>query len=194
MTEKKWETTTDVEIHQGFYRIHRLGFKHTLFKGGWSEEQDREQFDRGNVVAVLPVDYKNKKVALVEQFRVGARFNKPDPWLMEVIAGMMEKGEEPQEVAIRETYEEAGIKLDDVTLVRQYYASPSSTTEEVFVFTSDCDLSSAGGVFGLEEEGEDIKLHIVSIDQALEWLDQGVIKNAISVIALQWLALQQQKA
>jgi len=128
---------------------------------------------------------------LVEQFRIGARFNKPDPWLMEVIAGMMEKNEEPRDVAIRETFEEAGIQLSDVTLVRRYYASPSSTTEEVFVFTSECDLSNAGGVFGLAEEGEDIKVHIVSIEQALEWLDQGVIKNAISVIALQWLALQQ---
>jgi len=192
--DKKWETTSDTDIHNGFYRIHRLGFKHTLFKGGWGEVQEREQFDRGNVVAVLPIDYNTKQVALVEQFRIGARYNKTSPWLMEVIAGMMEKGEEPEEVAIRETYEEAGIKLNHVKLVRQYYASPSSTTEEVFVYTSECDLSDAGGVFGLEEEGEDIKLHIVSIDQALEWLEQGVIKNAISVIALQWLALQQKTA
>ncbi|MEE9334060.1 MAG: NUDIX domain-containing protein [Granulosicoccaceae bacterium] len=190
-TTKKWETVSDKDLHNGFYRIHKLGFRHTLFNGGWSEIQKREQFDRGNVVAVLPYDPQTRQVALVEQFRIGARFNQPDPWLMEVIAGMMEKDEEPEEVAIRETFEEAGIRLDNVSLVRQYYASPSSTTEEVFVFTSECDLSNAGGVFGLAEEGEDIKVHIVSIEKALEWLNQGVIKNAISVIALQCLALQE---
>ena len=189
--EKKWETISDTELLDGFYRIHKIGFRHTLFNGGWSEVQEREQFHRGNVVAVLPYDPNTRQVALVEQFRIGARSNNPDPWLMEVIAGMMEKNEEPRDVAIRETFEEAGIQLSDVKLVRRYYASPSSTTEEVFVFISECDLSYAGGVFGLAEEGEDIKVHIVSIEQALEWLDQGVIKNAISVIALQWLALQQ---
>lgn len=189
--EKKWETVSDKDLHKGFYRIHALGFRHTLFKGGWGEVQEREQFDRGNVVAVLPYDPKTRQVALVEQFRIGARHNKPDPWLMEVIAGMMEAGEQPEEVAIRETYEEAGIKLNSVKLARRYYASPGSTTEEVFIYTSECDLSNAGGLFGLEEEGEDIKVHIVSIEKALEWLDQGVIKNAISIIALQWLALQE---
>lgn len=187
--DKKWQTISDHDLHNGFYRIHKLGFRHTLFNGGWGEVQEREQLDRGNVVAVLPYDPVTRQVALVEQFRIGARHNQPDPWLMEVIAGMMEKNEQPEEVAIRETKEEAGIELNDVQLVRRYYASPSSTTEEVFVFTSQCDLSNAGGVFGLEEEGEDIKTHIVSIEQALDWLEQGVIKNAISVIALQWLAL-----
>ncbi len=188
-SDKKWEIEAGDLLHDGFYRVRTLKFKHSLFNGGWSATQEREQIDRGNVVAVLPIDPASGQVALVEQFRIGARDNQPDPWLMEVIAGMTEVGEQPEEVAIRETKEEAGITLDDVTLVRRYYASPSSTTEEVFVFTAECDLSESGGVFGLEEEGEDIKLHIVSIDQALVWLEQGVIKNAISVIALQWLAL-----
>jgi len=189
--EKKWETVSDKDLHSGFYRIHALGFRHTLFSGGWGEVQEREQFDRGNVVAVLPYDPNTRKVALVEQFRIGARYQQPDPWLMEVIAGMMEEGEQPEEVAIRETYEEAGIKLDKVKLAWRYLASPGSTTEEVFIYSAECDLSNAGGVYGLAEEGEDIKVHIVSIEQALQWLNEGVIKNAISIIALQWLALQE---
>lgn len=189
--EKKWECEAGKVLHDGFYRLQTLRYKHTLFNGGWSETQEREQIDRGNVVAVLPYDPKTSQVALVEQFRIGARFNQPDPWLMEVIAGMTEKGEQPEEVAIRETKEEAGIDLGEIELVSRYFASPSSTTEEVFVFAAQCDLSNAGGVYGLAEEGEDIKVHIVSIKQALAWLDEGVIKNAISVIALQWLALSQ---
>ena len=189
--EKKWETTSGSILHEGFYKIHTIGFKHSLFKGGWSAVQEREQIDRGNVVAVIPIDSKTQQIALVEQFRIGARHNQPSPWLVEVIAGMMEKGEQPEEVAIRETKEEAGIDLTNVELVRRYYASPSSTTEEVFIYKAECNLSNAGGIYGLEEEGEDIKVHIVSIEQALNMLEQGVIKNAISVIALQWLALAQ---
>jgi len=151
---------------------------------------DREVLNRGNVIGVLAHDPKADTVALVEQFRYGARLEPTNPWLMETIAGMVEPGEEPQEVAIREAKEEAGIDLVSPRLVRQFYSSPSATTEQVFIYYAKTDLSEVGGVHGLDAEDEDILVHVVKADEAIEMMEQGIIKNAISVIAMQWFQYQ----
>ncbi len=189
-SDKSWEQLSRDSVYKGFYRIDKLHFRHTLFEGGWSPTVDREMFVRGDVTAVLPYDSVNDTVALVEQFRIGAMNQKPNPWLMEVIAGMIEPGETPEEVAVRESKEEAGLELDKLELIAHYLASPGSTTEEVFIYYAETDLSNAGGVFGLESETEDIRLHIVKADDAIAMLDSREIKNAISVIALQWFKNQ----
>lgn len=192
---RDWKIEKTEVVYNGFYNVEKLYFKHALFNGGHSDLIDREQFVRGNVVGVLAHDPKLDCVALIEQFRIGAR-NQPDhPWLIEIIAGMIEPGEEPQEVAVREAYEEAGIRLTNVREAVSYLASPGAGTEEVFIYYAEADLSEASGVFGLDEEGEDILLHIVSADEAIGMLESGKVCNALSIIALQWfrhLRLQQQ--
>jgi len=183
---KEWTLASRETVFKGYYQVDKLGFYHSLFGGGTSELIDREMFVRGNVAAVLAYDPGCDCVALVEQFRIGA-MNQPDnPWLLEVIAGMIEKGEEPEEVAIRESKEEAGLNLTEVQLIRRYLASPGCTPEEVFIYYAETDLSHVQGVHGLEEEGEDIQVHVVSADDAIKMLDEGQIKNSISIIALQW--------
>lgn len=183
---REWEIESRELIHKGFYRIEKIKFKHDLFEGGQSDMVDREQFVRGNVVAVLAHDPKLDKVALVEQFRIGARNRPGHPWLIEVIAGMIEAGEQPHDVAVREAYEEAGIKLENVKQVMHYLASPGSTSEEIFLFYAHADLSDAKGVFGLDEETEDILLHVVDADEAIGMMDEGIVCNALSIVALQW--------
>lgn len=183
---RDWSVESQETVFNGFYKIDKLHFRHALFNGGQSELVDREQFVRGNVVGVIAHDPKLDRIALVEQFRIGAR-NRPDhPWLMEIIAGMIEPGELPQDVAVREAYEEAGIRLRNVREVVRYLASPGSSTEEVFVYYAETDLSAASGVFGLDEEGEDILLHVLDANAAIAMLDNGKICNALSIIALQW--------
>ncbi len=185
--KKQWELLGEEPIYDGFYSLSRARFKHTKFNGGWTNEVDREVLNRGNVIGVLAHDQNTDAVALVEQFRLGARHEPNNPWLMEVIAGMVEPGEEPLEVAVREAREEAGLTLNTPRLVRQYYSSPSSTSEQVFVYYAETDLTGIGGVHGLDAEDEDILVHVVPADQAIQMLDTGVIKNAISVIAMQWI-------
>jgi len=150
----------------------------------------REVLNRGNVIGVLAHDPKSDRIALVEQFRFGARYEADSPWIMEVIAGMVETGEEPEEVAVREAKEEAGIELRHPKLISQYYSSPSSTSEQVFVYYAETDLSSVGGVHGLDTENEDILVHVVSATDAIKMLEDRVIKNAISVVAMQWFQIQ----
>ena len=185
--KREWQLDSRETIYTGFYSLERLHFRHTLHQGGWTPMIDREHFVRGNVAAVLPYDPNTDQVALIEQFRIGAMHQQPDPWLLEAIAGMFETDEKPAEVAVREAHEEAGLELNDVQLISHYLASPGITTEEVFIYFAETDLSNAGGVFGLDNENEDILVRIVPADEAIGMLDTREVRNAISIIALQWL-------
>ena len=188
--ERAWVLEQRRNLYEGFYRIDRLRFRHTLHRGDWSDTIDRELFVRGNVVAVLPYDPETDEVVLVEQFRIGAMERHDGPWLMEVIAGMIDTDETPEQVAIREAREEAGLELQELQEITRYLASPGSTTEEVFLYYTETDLSEAGGLFGLDQEDEDIRLHRMGADDALAMLDAGRVCNALSIIALQWLRIQ----
>jgi len=151
-TNREWEIESREVVYKGFYTIEKFLFRHALFDGGQSGLVEREQFVRGNVVGVIAHDPKLDRVALIEQFRMGARNRKDHPWLLEVIAGMIEPSENPQDVAIREAYEEAGITLENLKEVMRYLASPGSSSEEVFIYYAEADLSEASGVHGLESE------------------------------------------
>jgi len=183
---RDWNIESNEMVYKDFYTIEKFYFRHALFNGGQSDVVEREQFVRGNVVGVIAHDPRLDCVALVEQFRIGARNRHDHPWLLEIIAGMIEPSEQPQEVAVREAYEEAGIKLDNVQEVMHYLASPGSSSEEVFIYYAEADLSQASGVHGLESENEDILLHVMSSDQAIAMLEDGTVCNALSIIALQW--------
>jgi len=143
---------------------------------------------RDRAFPVSPYDKQDDTVVLVEQFRIGAT-NQEDPWLIEVIAGMVESGESPEAMVYREAQEEAGLNLDNLSLITTYLASPGMTTEEVFIYSSQADLKNAGGYFGLESENEDIRVLKMKADDAIALYDKGTIRNAISVIAMLWLKL-----
>jgi ADP-ribose pyrophosphatase len=192
--KREWQLDSRETIYTGFYSLERLHFRHTLHQGGWTPVLNREHFVRGNVAAVLPYDPKTDQVALIEQFRIGAMHQQPDPWLLEVIAGMIETDEKPAEVAVREAHEEAGLELKEVELISHYLASPGITTEEVFIYFAETDLSNAGGVYGLDKENEDILVRIMPAEHAIGMLDTREVRNAISIIALQWLRFYRRQA
>jgi len=138
----------------------------------------------------VPYDPATDSVVLLEQFRIGAMHQTPDPWLLEIVAGMIDTDDTPEEVAIREAREEAGLDLTDVQLVSHYLASPGSSNEEVFVYYAEADLTNIGGFHGLAAEDEDIRVLVVPAIEAFALMDKGVIKNALSIIGLQWLKLK----
>lgn len=175
--------------YEGFFSFQRFYFKHKRFDGSWSELIEREVFVRGSATCVLPYDPRTDQVLLIEQFRVPAVLGSGSPWLIELVAGINDKGEAPEEIARREAMEEAGIELSRLELICEYYPSPGACTEKVFLFAACADLSQAGGVFGLPEEHEDILSHVVSFDKAVEWLSEGVINNAAAIMAIQWLQI-----
>jgi ADP-ribose pyrophosphatase len=111
-----------------------------------------------------------------------------DPWLIEPVAGIIEPGEGAPDVARREAAEEAGIQLLDLVPACTYFASPGGSTETCQIFIGRVDAAGAGGIFGRTDEGEDIRVHVVPLGTALEWLCDGRIHAVTTVVALQWLA------
>ena len=180
-------------VYDGFFKMNKYRLKHKLFSGDWSKEISREMFERGHAVAVLPYDPTCSQFVLIEQFRLGAMATRDTPWLFEVIAGIIDKQESAEQVSVREAKEEAGIDLSHLTKAISYLSSPGGTTERIDVFVAKVDASTAAGVHGLEDEGEDIKVHVVDEALAMNWLNEGKIDNAASVIALQWFALNKQR-
>ncbi len=176
-------------VFDGYFQILRYRLKFSLHQGGMSEAIDREVFERGQVAAVLPVDPERDQLVLIEQFRIGPYAVGWDPWLLEGVAGIIEQGESAEDVAIRETREEAGCEVMELVPIMRYLSSPGACTETVALFCGRIDAGGAGGVHGLDEEHEDIKVVVYGVDEALDMLKAGKIVNGKTIIALQWLAL-----
>jgi len=189
----KWSVIKKKIIYQGFFKLSEIKLQHDLFVGGQSPVLRRELLDRGQAVAVLPYDPVRDEVVLVEQFRIGAGKDKSGPWLIEIIAGYQEAGESAEDVVHREAYEEAGCDVTDLLAMYRYYSSPGGSDEQVQIFLGRTDSAHIKGIHGLDEEGEDIKVHVISSEQAFVWLDNGRIDSAAPIIALQWFRLNRDR-
>jgi ADP-ribose pyrophosphatase len=181
------------ERYSGFFRINCYRLRHRLFAGGWSGAIEREVFERGHAVGVLPYDPVADSVVLIEQFRIGALVAGMSPWLIEVVAGIAEEGEAPEEVARRETQEEAGLEIQALMPMCRYLVSPGGSSESVRLYCGRVDSRGAGGIHGLAEEHEDIRVDRVAYGEAMRLLEEGRVTNSVSLIALQWLALHRDR-
>ncbi len=188
-------TNDDIEIleqsnrYSGFFRIDFYRLRHRLFAGGWSGEIERELFERGHAAAVLPYDPVADAVVLIEQFRVGALAAGLPPWQIEVVAGIIEEGENPADVARREAQEEAGCVVTDLIPLYRYGVSPGGTSEACQLYCGRVDSKGVGGIHGLADEHEDIRVQVHPFAEAMRLLESGPVNNAVTIIALQWLAL-----
>ena len=189
--ELKIEVDHRETLFDSFLRVDRLKLRHSLFAGGWSELMTRELLLRPRAVGVLLFDPVRQQVVLVRQIRVGMLDEGQNPWLLELVAGMVESGEEPIEVAARESLEEANTKPQDLLQICEYYNSPGISNERITLFCGRVDATQAGGIFGLDAEHEDIEVVVLSLADALAKVASGEINNAMSIIALQWLQLNQ---
>lgn len=175
--------------YDGFFRLERYRLRHELFGGGWGREIVRELLERGHAAAVLLFDPDLDSIVLIEQFRVGAMETRGGPWLLEVVAGIIEDDEEPDAVVRRETVEEAGCDIQELLPITVFSLSPGGCSEEIHLYCGRVDARAAGGVHGVSEEGEDIRVRVVAVQEARNLLDTGTIRNATAIIALQWLML-----
>lgn len=191
-------TSADVEITEqerlcdGFFKISRLNIRHALFEGG-EVEVVREQFQRDDAVCVLLFDPVRDTIVLIEQFRVGA-LNRPNsPWLLELVAGIVEPGETSEDVALREAVEEAGAHIYDIVPITRYLPSAGGSDEYIELLCARVDSDGVGGVHGLAHEGEDILVHVLPFAEVCEMVANTTIDNAATIIAVQWLQLNKQK-
>jgi ADP-ribose pyrophosphatase len=188
-------TGSDVEIlareiaYQGYFRVDRWRLRFRTFAGPMSAPVEREVFERGHAVAVLPYDPVADSVVLIEQFRVGAlAAGRKQLWLTEIVAGIRGEDETREDVARRETQEEIGCELGRLELVYDYLTTPGETSTTCTLFVGEVDCRRVGGIHGLAEEHEDIRTLVVPADEAIAQLDDGAFDNSTIIIALQWLA------
>lgn len=188
-------TRDDVEItrrkilYQGFFCAEEVRLRHRLFQGGWTGEMSRELFLRSEAVGVILYDPERDLVGLIEQFRAGALDEPMGPWCMEIVAGMLEPGESPEAVARREMLEESGVEAGAMEYICNYLPSPGGSNEKMHLLCACVDLGEAGGIHGLDDEHEDIKVHVIPAPQVFDHLYDGRFNNASILVALQWLQL-----
>jgi ADP-ribose pyrophosphatase len=193
IARRRFEILSRETLYQGFFRLERLALRHDLHGGGVSPVLHREIVERADVAAVLLYDPRRDEVVMIEQFRVGAMDDPAGPWMLEIVAGLIEPGETPEAVARREAMEEAGCSIRAIEPVTTFYATPAKSSERSFLFCGQVDAARAGGVHGLAHEGEDIRVVPLPVAGALALLDAGRINSAWPMIALQWLARHRER-
>jgi ADP-ribose pyrophosphatase len=193
MSDKQFQILDTQVVYEGFFRLEQYTLKHTLFDGGWSQPLKRELFRRGNCVAVLLYDPDRDEVVLIEQFRVGAVLQPQRAWQLEIVAGAIEDGESAEDVAYREAREEAGCEIQELIEIKQFFTTPGGSSEWLTLFCGRIDSSQVGGIHGLDEEDEDIRVMVVKFDQAFQMLEDHQIESGIPIIAIQWLYIHRQQ-
>ncbi len=191
----------DVTVHKKdrvfkqFFAIDRYEVSYKKFNGGETKVLVREVFERdSDAVAVLVWDDKTDEVALIEQFRPGALKDDESPWLIEIVAGIIDKGETCEQTAVREVKEEIGVELEekDLCFITSEYPSPGGISERVTLYVAKADLSHLGNHGGLEIESEDIRVFKAKLDTAYENVMNGRIHNSVAIIAI--MSLKWEKA
>lgn len=176
-------------LYQGRFRLARYKFRYRLFNGGWSEIVSREVMERTSAAGVLPYDPYLDQVILIEQFRPGTLSHPNSPWMLEIVAGVIDTNEKPEEVAIREAREEAGCVIESIYHISNFFPSPGGTNEYFHLYCGKVDASGAGGIYGLVEESENIRAFAIPAEEAFEKVRAGYIQTVPAIIALQWLQL-----
>lgn len=182
----------DEVICESFYQMRELEITLPKFEGGKITIK-RDLFWRPDAVCVLLFDPRQDVVVLVEQFRIGTIDHPHSPWLLELVAGVVDEGETLEGVARRESIEEAGAEIERIEHLYRFSPSPGGAREYIDIFCAQVDAALLGGCHGLEEEGEDIKVHQFKTAEVFTMLSQGVIDNAPAIIALQWLQLHRER-
>ncbi len=180
-------------VYQGYFRVDSYRLRHGRFDGGWTGEIQREVFVRKNAAVVLPYDPDLGVFVMCEQFRVGAYAGEMEPWQLETVAGIIEDGETPEDVAVRETEEEAGRIITDLWPIQRYLASPGGSSESIYLYLGRISAAGAGGIFGLPGEGEHIKVSVMEEDKLKSLMEAGKLGNAATVITAQWFFLNRER-
>lgn len=180
-----WKLHGKRDGYNGHFKVTQYELSHTTFSGGQTPVLKRELVARNDAVALVAYDPVSDQIVLVEQFRVGA-IREQQPWLIEIVAGLLEEGEQPEQVAVRESQEEIGCTATDLLKIGEFYTSPGGSSEWVHLFIGKVSVNDVREIAGLEDEGEDIKVHIVSASDIPLMISTNEIRSAIAIIGLQW--------
>ncbi|GCE30893.1 ADP-ribose pyrophosphatase [Dictyobacter alpinus] len=191
--DKKVEILQKRTVYDDFFKIEEAYLRFRRFDGKMSDPVRRLLFERGDAVAALLVNTDTQKVLMTRQFRYPT-LEKGPGWLHEIVAGMIDENEEPEDAVKREIEEEIGYRAHALTAIATFYVSPGGSSERIYLYyaeVSNADRVSDGG--GLAEEHEDIELIQITFEELWDVLKKGEIRDAKTLIAAQWLQQQQSR-
>ena len=174
-------------IFNDFFKIQEAVLRYLRFDGQMSRPVRRLVFERGDAVAAIIFNRDTQKVTFINQFRYPT-YEKGPGWIIELVAGILEPNEKPEDAMRREMMEEIGYKSSNLTYIATFYVSPGGSSERIILYfaeVSNADKVSAGG--GLASEEEDIQLIELSLPELWTALDAGEIADAKTIIGAMWL-------
>lgn len=186
--KKDFEITAREFIYSGFIKVEKVSLRHQLFnQTEFTPIIQRELIRRKEAAGVLIFNDQQQQFALIEQFRVGAIDDALSPWQLEIIAGVLDGDETPENCIRRESLEESGCEIDTLEHLFSFYPSAGACDEIFHLYVAQAELPEHGGVFGMPDEGENIQLHIMQYADLSELLSSSRLRNAPVIMALQWL-------
>ncbi len=175
-------------LFRGFIQVEKVSFRHRLFnQPDYSPVIQRELIHRPEAAGVLLYNDQQQRFALIEQFRVGALNDSESAWQLEVIAGVLDGDEAPEDCIRRESLEESGCEVQQLQHLFSFYPSAGACSEFFHLYAAEVELPKMGGIFGMPDEGENIQLHLFDYSELGTLLKNGRLRNAPVIMALQWL-------
>ncbi len=174
-------------ILDAFFKVDEAQVSYERYDGTMTPPVTRLVFERGDSAAAVVFHRERRNVLLAEQFRFPT-LEKGPGWILEVPAGMVDSGEQPEATMRREIEEEIGYRVESIRPIVTFYVSPGGSSERIWLFYAE--VSEAGRVSdggGHPSEAEDIRVVPVPLDQVSKRLEGGEIMDAKTIIGLQWL-------
>ncbi len=189
----KYKIINKKNLYLGFFSLNKYEFVHQKHDGNWTDKVEREIFGGAHVSTLLPYDPIRKEIVLIQQFRAGAISRYDDDYLYEIVAGIIDENESPEETAIRECVEETGCNVNKITPIQSYFPAPGSSESFYHLFLGEINSFEGERIMGLESENENILVKSYKIEHVRNMLKEKEIKNGLTLIALQWFFLEYYK-
>ncbi len=177
-------------LYSGFFSLNKYEFIHQKHDGNWTGKVEREIFGGAHVSTLLPFDPIKKEIILIQQFRAGVLSRYDEEYLYEIVAGIIDMNEKPEDTAKRECLEETGCKVKKILPIQNYFPAPGSSESYYHLFLGEIDSFKGERIRGLEKENEDILVKAFKIEQVRKMLKDKKILNGLTLIALQWFFLE----
>ena len=185
----KFKIIDKKNIYDGFFKMHEVTLKYQKYDGSWTNNIKRELFGGAQVSAVLPYDPIKKEIILIQQFRPGTISKNFDHYLNEIVAGIIDKDEDPESAAVRECLEETGCKVKKLIPIQGYFPAPGSSESFYYLYLGEVETFKGSRIMGMENENEDIFVKSYKIEDVREKMKNGKFLNGLTLIALQWFFL-----
>ena len=190
----KYKIINKKNLYSGFFSLNKYEFIHEKHNGEWTSTVEREVFSGAHVSTLLPYDPIKKEIILIQQFRAGVLSRYDENYLLEIVAGIIDEGENPEETAIRECFEETGCQVKKIQHIQSYFPAPGSSESYYHLYLGEIQAFDGERIKGLEKENEDILVKSFKIDEVRQLLKQKKIMNGVTLIALQWFFLEYYKS